>query len=191
MGQPRAPLPVKLICGLLYADEGIPSLARKLLMRRFGPLDMERDLGPFNSTDYYADEMGPNLRRWFYSFERLIRPDALADIKLQTNEVEREMAEDFAALGVARPANLDPGYVDLSKLVLATTKDRSHRIYLGQRIHAEVTLQFADGRWQPLPWTYPDYRLPRYHEFFTHVRERLVEQRRALEGAGRSYEVAP
>jgi hypothetical protein len=168
---------VKLFCGLLCGDPGLMQRARQLLTRQFGPVDRESDVWPFDQTHYYREQGGPDLKRWFLSFEKLVRPDALAEIKLRTNRLEQEIAQQTLT-DVPRPVNLDPGYVDLSKLVLATTKDRSHRIYLGQGIHAEVTLQFVSGRWEPQPWTYADYRGPHYHAFFLGVRERLLEQRR-------------
>lgn len=180
MARPRAPQPVKLICGLLGADLGLLRRARQLLTRRFGPADLESDIWPFARTDYYQEEMGPDLKRLFLSFDGLTPPDALAGIKLETNAIEAQIAEQCSGLGFARPVNLDPGYVDLAKLVLATTKDRSHRIYIGQQMYAEVTLHFVEGRWQTWPWTYPDYRQAHYHEFFRRVRERLREQRRRL-----------
>ena len=96
------------------------------------------------------------------------RSGRLADIKRQTNAWEAE----YAALGLhpePRPLNLDPGYITLAKLVLASTKDHAHRIYLGDGIYAEVTLAYRDRRWQPLEWTYPDYRRDDYQQFFTDV----------------------
>lgn len=81
---------------------------------------------------------------------------------------------------VARPMNLDPGYIAPSKLVLASTKDYSHRIYLDDGVYGEVTLLFQQGAWRQFEWTYPDYRTPAYHEFFARVRSRLLEQRRAM-----------
>ncbi|MBI1902112.1 MAG: DUF4416 family protein, partial [Planctomycetia bacterium] len=133
----------------------------------------------FDDTDYYAREMGTNLRKVFLAFERLIDPGELAPIKLLTNAWEREYADSSGAGGPAssaepRPLNLDPGYLGLGKLVLASTKDHAHRIYLGQGIFAEVTLHYVRGLgWQPLPWTFPDYRRPPALDFFTRCREYL------------------
>jgi hypothetical protein len=183
MARPRPPQPVKLICGLLGGDVDLLRRARQLLVRRFGATDLESDIWPFDQTDYYAEEMGPELRRWFLSFETLMPPDALAGTKHEANAVEEMIAEQCLPLGIPRPVNLDPGYVDLGKLVLATTKDRSHRVYIGQRMYAEVTLHWAEGRWQSWPWTYPDYCQPHYHGFFVQVRERLRQQRREREAA--------
>ncbi len=103
-------------------------------------------------------------------------PGRLAEIKRLTGLLEAE----FAAPGLPpRPVNIDPGFVDEARLVLATAKDRGHRLYLGQGVYAEVTLSFSGGQFTPLPWTYPDYASAEYREFFAGVRERLREQRRA------------
>jgi hypothetical protein len=181
MGRPRAAQPVVLICGMLAGDADILRRARQLLVRQFGPLRAESDIWPFDQTDYYADETGPNLKRCFVAFEKLVNPDVLVQTKLETNALERQIAEDLLTPDIARPVNLDPGYVDLGKLVLATTKDRSHRIYLGHGIYAEVTLNFADGAWRVMPWTYPDYRDQCYHAFFSRLRAELLAHRRSAE----------
>ena len=117
--------------------------------------------------------MGTDLNKQFLAFERLIDPAALADIKRQTNDWEAE----YAALGrhaEPRPLNLDPGYITPAKLVLASTKDHAHRIYLRDGIYAEVTLAYRHRQWQPLEWTYPDYRREDYQRFFTRCRDYLL-----------------
>ncbi len=179
MGKPRAPQPVVLVCGLISGDDGFLQRARADLKRLFGPIDLASETWPFELTDYYSAEMGPGLLRQFVSFERLLRPDALASVKLDTQRIETRFAEDCESLEIARPINLDPGYVETSKLVLATTKDRSHRVYLGDGIYGESTLHYHEHAWQPWPWTFPDFRERRYHEFFSRVRQRLLDLRRA------------
>jgi hypothetical protein len=112
------------------------------------------------------------LLKQFFAFERLVDPAALADWKLASMGWEA----DYQRLGrhpEPRPLNLDPGYLTEAKLVLATTKDRDHRIYLSRGIYAENTLFFHRGAWEPRPWTYPDYRRADYHEFFTRCRNYL------------------
>jgi len=179
MGRPRAARPVKLFCGLLGGDVDLLRRARYLLVKRFGPIDLESALLDFDQTEYYAEEMGGDLKRRFVSFERLISPDRLAEFKHETNALEHGIADDCVALDIARPVNLDPGYVHTSKLVLASTKDAAHRIHIGSNMYAEITLQFTHGAWRTLGWTYPDYRLASYHEYFDKVRDRLLEQCRA------------
>lgn len=183
MGRIRPVAPVKLVCGLLGGDADLLRRARQLLTDRFGPVDLETALLPFHETDYYADEMGSELHRVFLSFERMISPQALGDIKRETNALEEQLAEEALDPLIARPVNIDPGYVDAGKLVLGTTKDRSHRICISTGIYAEVTLEFVEGAWRAAIWTYPDYRRPDYHTFFEAVRARLLSQRRAGEPA--------
>lgn len=181
MAKPRAAKPVKLLVGLLSGDVDLLRRARQLLIRQFGPVELESEVWPFDQTDYYEAEMGPALRRCFLALERPISPGDLAEIKRTANELEARIAEDCLLPDIPRPVNIDPGYIELTKLVLATTKDRGHRVYLGRGIYAEVTLLYDRGAWQTLPWTYPDYHRPEYHAFFTRVRARLKEQRAAAE----------
>ncbi len=181
MAKTRMHRPVKLIAGLLGGDEDLLRRARQKLTHRFGDVDLESDLWDFDSTDYYEAEMGPSLRRWFISFARLIRPDDLPQIKLETNRMEEEIAEDCLLSEIVRPVNIDPGYIDLPKLVLATTKNHAHRLYLGSGIYGEVTLHFAEGQWRAQPWTYPDYQRAEYHAFFTRVRDGLGRQLKSIE----------
>ncbi len=180
MGQISHPEPVKLFVGMLSAYPGAFADAESALVDALGPVDLRSDLFAHEFTEYYRDEMGHPLVRLFVSFERLIQPGELPRIKRLTNEVEARMAAD-GAWPVVRPMNLDPGYIAPSKLVLASTKDYSHRIHLSDGIYAEVTLLYSRGRWKELQWTYPDYRTPAYHDFFTRVRARLAEQRREAE----------
>lgn len=169
---------MKLIAGILACDEEVLSAARTSLEAALGEIDLVSDIWPFDQTSYYADEIGPRILRQFVSFTQLIDPGELADIKHQTNALEQELARSLA-LPFPRPANLDPGIIEPSKLVLATTKNYSHRIYIGRKMYAEVTLVYDKGLWQPLPYTYPDYRSPQYFEFFSKVRGRLLDQLRA------------
>jgi len=177
MGHPTEAEPVKLVVGMLSAYPGAFAEAEALLTDPLGPVDLRSDLFAHEFTEYYRDEMGQPLARYFVSLERLIAPDDLAGIKRFTNDLEDRVAE-AGEWPVARPVNLDPGYVAPAKLVLASTKNHSHRIYLDEGVYGEVTLLYARGAWRTLEWTYPDYRTPDYHAFFTQVRERLLAQRR-------------
>lgn len=175
MGKPSRPRPVKLFTGVLTGHpEIIPEVGARL-SDQFSMVAEESSLMPFDYTNYYREEMGDNLKRKFFSFRNLISPDRLAGIKLQTNDIELSLAEE-TDVDVERPVNIDPGYLGLSKLVLATTKNYSHRIYLGRGIYAEVTLKYEDGEYHPQPWTYPDYRSDEYLHFFHGLREGYVRQ---------------
>jgi len=175
----KLPEPVKLICGIIAVSEEALSAAIDELKRGYGQVDLESEIIPFDFTDYYEEEMGKNLLRKFVSFVKLIDAGALADIKINTNELEGKIARDLAA-GGKRPVNLDPGYVTQSKLVLATAKDFSHRIYLREGIYAEVTLVFRKGGFTHFDWTFPDYRTERYKRFFEEVRALYKRQIRRI-----------
>jgi len=175
MWELKRPNPVKLIIGILATNEKCLRAAIEALTSEFGKADLVSDVWPFEQTDYYKKETGENILRQFVSAEKLIDPGKLAKIKRRTNKLERKLAAKLN-LVLARPANLDPGIIEPSKLILATTKNYSHRIYIGKKMYAEVTLIFDKGHWQPLPYTYPDYRQKCYHDFFDKVRKRLLEQ---------------
>jgi hypothetical protein len=170
MGEASRPRPVNLICGVLGARREWLAAARDRLEKALGPVEMESDVWPFEFTGYYEEEMGAPLLRVFYAFRELVAPDNLAAVKHTTNRLEGELAREIAD-APPRPVNLDPGYVSLAKLVLATTKDYAHRVYLGGGIYAESTLRWRDGAFEPWPWTYPDYATEHYGEFFARVRQ--------------------
>ncbi len=172
------PRPVKLIIGMLAADRNCMHAALEAVIDKFGRDDFTSHIWPFAETDYYKDQTGPAIFRQFVCFERLIHPGKLARIKHQTNKIEKKLARTLG-IPLPRPVNLDPGIIGPAKLVLATTKNYSHRIYIGKKMYAEVTLVFRDGRWQAFDYTYPDYRQPHYHEFFERARKRLLEQLRS------------
>jgi len=173
MGVIRPARPVNLICGLISNDPDLMVRAVGLMSHYYGPTDEVSETWPFACTDYYELEMGEGLQRRFVSFERLIDPSELVDTKILTNDLEQRICRDCGLPEEQRRVNMDPGYVSLSKLVLATTKDYSHRIYLRSGIYAESTLHYEHGRWVGWPWTYPDYADTRYHAFFVEVRERF------------------
>ena len=175
MGNVKEPLPVKLIASMFTASGELLEEAKIRLSQEFGPLDHESELLPFDRTTYYAAEFGESLERRFVAFEKLVHPGHLAEIKLLTNALEMEWAVEGK-----RRINIDPGYVSHSKLVLATTKNHAHRIYLGQGIYAEVTLHFRDGTFRAWPWTYPDYASPPVIAIFNHIRGLYVEQLRTI-----------
>ena len=170
MGTITTPQPVKAIIGVLTTEPSLLSTVYKELIQRFGPIDFTSELLPFTSTNYYETEMGPNIQRQFISFEKLIDGGTLAEMKLFTNKVEQVFAIKTPK-GDARRVNLDVGYICLAKLVLASTKDHAHRIYLSDGIYAEITLRFHRKTFQPWEWSYPDYRLPTYIVIFNQIRE--------------------
>jgi hypothetical protein len=178
MGAIQNLIPVKLFVGVLVSDAGlIPDIVTRL-SDLYGPIDHRSPVIPFTCTTYYASEMGEAIERLFFSFERLIEADHLAEIKRQTNSIEEDMAPRLEL--VKRPVNLDPGYIEQAKVILASTKNFYHRIYLGKGIFGELTMHFRNNEYQFLPWTYPDYQTKDYQEFFLKMREIYRSQLRAM-----------
>jgi hypothetical protein len=171
MGISTAYPPVKLIVGFIFNDDNAYRKATAILVRRFGAIDFESGVIPFSYTDYYEKEFGNDLKRVFISFKKLAPLDRLARIKIITNSIEHSLS-----VKKRRSVNIDPGFVDLAKLVLATTKDFCHRIYLSRGIFAEVTLVYKDKSYRHWDWTYPDYRTPEYIGIFNHIRELYTKQ---------------
>jgi len=179
MGDIHIKQPVLLILPAFAAEEPALLWAKNRASELFGPIALESDTFRFDRfTDYYATSMGAELLKRIWAFENLISPEQLASIKVTTNRLEEEYAKIHVSPSIVRPLNLDPGYIDLGKLVLASTKDHAHRIYLQQGIFAELTLIYTKKHWQTLPWTYPDYQSKEYHEFFDQCRKKLADGRR-------------
>jgi hypothetical protein len=174
MGSARRHIPVKLVIGCIYKEESVYRGAVALLVRSNGRVDFESEELAFTHTDYYEREFGRGLKKKFLSFKSLIPPEKLAAIKLLTNRAEKRLSRQSL-----RRINLDPGYLDYAKFILATTKDYAHRIYLGRGIFAEVTLSYRDRAFQPLEHTYPDFRSPEYIRILNHIRSLYVQQIKA------------
>jgi hypothetical protein len=170
-------LPVKLICGIYAVEDGHFEQAEIRLAALHGPLDGRSPRFPFTATDYYEPEMGSGLRRSFLSFARLIDPTALAGIKIRTNRLEDEMAGESGA-AERRLVNLDPGYLTRAALIMATSKDFSHRIPLQGGIYAHLEFLFTKTGIRTLEWTYPDFHQAGYQEFFLDTRKTYLSQLR-------------
>jgi hypothetical protein len=171
MGEIKRHLPVKLIIGFIFKEEPPFNTARIFLERRFGEIDFESKVFSFIHTDYYEKEFGRELKRQFISFKKLIPPERLAGIKVITNAIERKLSSDSR-----RQINIDPGYIDMAKLILATTKDYKHRIYLQKGIYAEITLFYQGKTFNSWEWTYPDYKTSEQIAIFNQIREIYLEQ---------------
>ena len=177
MGNILVKQPVLLLIPAFAATEDALFWGKQKAVDLFGPIVLESETFRFDRfTDYYAPSMGGELLKRMWAFESLIDPELLASVKVATNHLEEEYAQTAASPEIPRPLNLDPGYIDLGKLVLASTKDHSHRIYLQKGIFAELTLIYTKKQWQKLPWTYPDYQSEGYHEFFDKCRDYLYRE---------------
>ena len=152
MSSPKEADDVRLISSIFSPNEEIIETTIGRLEEMFGPLEWRSTLVLFDRTRYYEKEMGWPLHRRFVSFRDLIRPEALVEVKLRTNDLEKMCVREGK-----RAVNIDPGYVCMERLVLATGKNYTHRIYLAKGIYADLTLVFHKGSFRPLEWTYRDY----------------------------------
>lgn len=176
MTQPKPPIPVKLFCAILAVDETVLAEARTSLSAVFGEPDASSAVAPFDTTDYYRDEMGAELLRQFVTFRQRIDPGTLVEAKVRTNRIESELAARTAAGQPSRRVNLDPGYLNPSRLVLASCKDFSHRVYIGRGVYAELTLTFHKEGCRFFDWTYPEYRSNFCTEFLLRVRRQVIDE---------------
>jgi len=181
MGKPKRPQYVKLIIGILAKNKKLFDTIEEFFVREFGEIDYRSPILLFGHTSYYESEMGQPLKRRFLAFKKLIRPERISAIKALTNSIEERFAIQKKGL-LNRRINIDPGYVSDSKLVLATTKDYYHRIYLNKGIYVEVTLFWEKGGFKPFEWTYPDYKTPEYIDILDTIRNSYMDERR--NGAG-------
>jgi hypothetical protein len=152
MGTPADPKPVRFFVSLIYRENGQMSEIENKLISFLGEILSRTDSVPFLQTTYYEREMGSGLLRYFLLFKPLRAREELPPIKLMSNELEANMSN-----GGKRTINIDPGYIALEQVILATTKGFAHRVYLCKGIFADLTLIYTKRTFGPLPWTYPDY----------------------------------
>ncbi|MCK5672343.1 MAG: DUF4416 family protein [Spirochaetales bacterium] len=165
MGEITSFTPEKLIIAVLISKRDMLDKLITILTRNFGPVDFKSELLNFNYTDYYNQEMGNRIERFFLSFKTLIDPENLPDIKILTNEIENSLLIDNQ-----RKVNLDPGMLSVKRFILATSKDNGHRIPMQKGIYGEVTLLFISKKFQALPWTYIDYQSEEYSKILKEIR---------------------
>ena len=177
MGTPREPRPSKYFVAVLSSDSELLTTVESDLAPILGAVDARSEVWPWSASKFYESEMGSDLRRRFLSFEPLASPGDLARIKLLTQQVEDKYRDRTSDRG-GRRLNVDPGYIDTFKVVLASTKNAGQRIYLDSGIYAEATLMYFDGAFHGLAYTYPDYLWPVTLAFFTSLRSVYVDQLR-------------
>jgi Domain of unknown function (DUF4416) len=177
MGRPVDPEPAKYFVGLLSSDIEVLDSVEADLKAVLGAIDGRSEILPWNVSKFYEKEMGSGLLRRFVSFVPLISPGDLAAVKLQTQLIEEEHRSSELGRSTRR-VNVDPGYLDVGKVVLASTKSAGHRIYLNSGIYGEVTLLYSDGTFHPLSYTYPDYRWAETRAFLTSLRLAYLDQLR-------------
>ena len=169
MSQPSPPKPAKLVIGIFLHEKTFGTPVVDNLIEKFGDVDIVSAWIPFDQTTYYEAEMGAPLYRRMMAFETLINQSELAQVKLFTNEIEKQYADKGK-----RVVNIDPGYLLLERFVLATGKNFAHRIYIGKKIYADLTLVFRKGLFEALPWSFPDYAGDQVQTFLMRVREKYA-----------------
>jgi hypothetical protein len=157
-----------LVIGVLQGEGGEKHQAIPLLEEMYGPAETITLSEEFRWTDYYRKEMGQAIYRYYIEFRDFVDPSMLAEIKLATNDIETRFSKDGS-----RCVNLDPGLLAPGRFVLATTKDRAHRIALRHGIYAELTLIYEKGEFRALPWTYPDWASKPVRTMLSNWRKRL------------------
>lgn len=175
MAPPQPVEPVKLIVAILWNNESSREAARERLIAQWGTVDVEGADHPFDVTHYYQPEMGRGLKRRLLSFQKLVAPEAIVQAKLECNDIEDELAGERG-----RRVNLDIGYLDHGKLVLASLKFAGQKIHLGDGVYADLIGRYRAGRYQPFDWTFPDFRDGRYDLELNAIRERYLVQRRQI-----------
>jgi hypothetical protein len=175
MGRSKEPKPTKLFMSLIVSEDTIFQRCLEDLRFAFGEIDFISQRFPFDLTDYYTMEMGSPLFRYFITFGRLVTIPLLPQIKQKTNRLE----EGYSTLNGKRRVNIDPGYISLSHAILATTKGYAHRPYLRDGIYADLTLIYRNRSFQPLEWTYPDYRQNQIILLFNQFRKKYIEDLKA------------
>lgn len=181
MGKIVEPSKVKLIAALLWNETVSTSKLCDRLEKEWGPIDARSKVYDFTHTDYYIGEFGQRLKKQFVSFEKLAEINIMPDIKIRGNELEDEFLQNNN-----RTVNIDPGYIANAKLVMPTTKNLPHRVYIGKKIYADLQLIYKKPTFQTILWTFADYKEPFNLEFFNKVRDRYMEQLSKEKEAGRS-----
>jgi hypothetical protein len=173
MARREEPDPVKAFVALLAADGEAARRAVGLLEARWGAVDLRSARFPFTHTDYYEAEMGPALQRELISFQALLDPDKIVELKQVAVQIEAELSTE-----ARRTVNLDPGYLDYTKVVLASYKPGGQKVYLRDGVYADIVLLYAKGQLVPFAWTFPDFQAGTYHDALRAIRRRYREQRR-------------
>jgi len=173
LAKPQDVDPVKLFVAALWAEPDPLQKALEMLRGHWGETDFEGADYPFDMTDYYESEMGQGLKRRLVSFRRLAAPDCLSSAKHISNAIEERLSRENG-----RTINLDVGYLDHNKIVLASFKGAGQKIYLINGVWADMVARYRGGKYSPFEWTYPDFRDGRYDQELNRMRQIYLEQLR-------------
>lgn len=178
MAKPQAAIPVKLLVAVLWTGADALHAAVEALQAEWGEIDFTGADRPFDRTDYYLAEMGADLQRRLVTFAGLVPPESIRAGKLRCNEIEDRLSTECG-----RRVNLDIGYLDHNKIVLASVKYAGQKIHLGEGVYADLVARYKQGRYQPFEWTFPDFRDGRYDGELAQIRQRYLRQLRQQRAA--------
>lgn len=169
MLNPTAPSNGLLFGSFLYREDlHEASELQKIWEEQFG--ESFKYIPAFNPLNtYYEKEMGTPLSRFFLVSAKPFPREFLLTSKLLALEFERSWAKEGK-----RAVNIDTGILTAENFLLATTKNYSHRVYIGQNIFADLTYHFSNGAFEVFPWTYPDFQDQEKIKFFTWCRGFLL-----------------
>ncbi len=176
MSKPREPVPALMICGILFSSRHAYEDAVIRLQEKFGAIATRSQEWDFVHTTYYCPEMGPDITRVFLVFSQLVPQDCLVEAKHSCRSIEEEFMVEISGGRRGRRVNIDPGLLTPERLVLATNKNFTHRIYLSGGVFAEITLMATRSGFRPLEWTFPDYASPEILEFWNDVRRDYLQR---------------
>ncbi len=183
MAETRNPFPIKYFVAILFGEPDDLTIAKAALVDAWGDLDFESGDYLFDTTDYYEPEMGKPLYRRLVTFRRLMSPTELVPMKLRCNRIE-----DGLAVKGKRVVNLDAGYLDHNKVVLASAKEAGQKIYLGEGIYADLVGRYKDGKYRPFEWSFPDFSDGRYDSELEAIRQIYLQQMKEWRSGDRSVE---
>ena len=162
----------KLFVGAIYSDQQLLIEAKSAMQRRGWEIQNKSQEFSFDQTKYYLKEMGEGLKRCFLSIKGLQSLELITDWKLITAEIEQQLSKKGK-----RRINLDPGYLDLSKVVLLSGKEGSHKLYLRNGVWADFVLLKDKGGYRNFPWTFPDIRTGCYDDYFLQLRAEFKKEK--------------
>lgn len=165
MARPTEPKPVKLFFAVLFSSREKLLEAKEIFIREFGEIDFESPEFLFDETEYYKEEMGEPIYRVFFAFSKLISPDKIVEIKKKSTEIEEKLSIEGK-----RKVNIDPGYIDFNKVVLATYKGGGCKVYIRDGVWIDIMLRYEKGKFHPFPWTFPDFAKGKYNQVLLALR---------------------
>lgn len=166
----QPPPPGRLICSVAYAQIDALADCLKKLEHQFGEVQFETLDIPFSSEPRHREEMGHDLTRRFFSFDKMVPRDRLSDLKRICRKIEAGFADQVDDF-LFRTVNIDPGIMTPDNVIMASSQGHHYRVYLTAGVFAQIELIWSRGRFVRLPWTNPDFTHAEAVDFFERVRD--------------------